>query len=70
MIYGILIGILCTLFVEFILYMSYNIGRKKYSKVEKLSEADELRIKRMQQGFHNVIKDYDIDVAMGRREQI
>lgn len=69
----IIIGILLTLNIEIIVIFGYNLYKKRKPNVrvsdKQESSEEEHRIKMMQQGFHNVIKDYDIDVAMGRREQ-
>lgn len=66
------LGIILTIFVEFVLYMVYNLGKRTNKNKNSKNDIDVYKLqqeKLFQQGFYNVVKDYDIDVAMGRREQ-
>lgn len=65
-------GIIFTLIVVAIPYISYNLGKKSQRKSKSNEEIDynkEQEKKEKEQGFYNVFVDYDIDVAAGRRKQ-
>ena len=50
-------------------FVVYNIGRKKNNtKLEDISSSDREKMKRLQEGFNNVM-NYDINVAMGREDK-
>ena len=50
-------------------FLVYNIGKKKnYTKIEDISSYDREKMKRLQEGFNNVM-NYDINVAMGREDK-
>ena len=66
MLLGIVIG---SLFASSY-FVVYNLGkkRKKITEMEEISEIDKAKMKRMQEGFNNVM-NYDINVAMGKEER-
>ena len=50
-------------------FVVYNIGKKKNNtKLEDISNSDREKMKRLQEGFNNVM-NYDINVAMGREDK-
>ena len=50
-------------------FVVYNIGKKKNNtKLEDISSYDREKMKRLQEGFNNVM-NYDINVAMGREDK-
>ena len=50
-------------------FVVYNIGKKKKNtKLEDISSFDREKMKRLQEGFNNVM-NYDINVAMGREDK-
>ena len=50
-------------------FLVYNIGKKKNNKkLEDISSSDREKMKRLQEGFNNVM-NYDINVAMGREDK-
>lgn len=50
-------------------FVVYNIGKKKNNtKLEDISSFDREKMKRLQEGFNNVM-NYDINVAMGREDK-
>ena len=51
-------------------FLVYNIGKKSYKNtvVEDISEIDKEKIKRLNEGFNNVMA-YDINVAMGKEDR-
>ena len=50
-------------------FLVYNIGKKKNNtKLEDISSYDKEKMKRLQEGFNNVM-NYDINVAMGREDK-
>ena len=47
----------------------YNRGKKnKNAEIEEISNLDKEKMKRLQEGFNNVM-NYDINVAMGREDK-
>ena len=50
-------------------FVVYNIGKKKNNtKLEDISNLDKEKMKRLQEGFNNVM-NYDINVAMGKGDR-
>ena len=50
-------------------FVVYNIGKKKNNtQLEDISSSDREKMKRLQEGFNNVM-NYDINVAMGREDK-
>ena len=50
-------------------FVVYNIGKKKNNtKLEDISSFDREKMKRLQEGFNNVM-NYDINVAMGKEDR-
>ena len=50
-------------------FVVYNIGKKKNNtKLEDISSSDREKMKRLQEGFNNVM-NYDINVAMGKEDR-
>ena len=50
-------------------FVVYNIGKKKNNtKLEDISSSDREKMKKLQEGFNNVM-NYDINVAMGREDK-
>lgn len=73
-----LVTIICTCFMGIMFFIGFTFGRN-YPKdnkeaVESIEEARKKKLqkeeaRRRNQGLNNIM-DYDIDVAMGRREQV
>ena len=70
--------IICACFMGIMFYIGFTFGRNypKDNKVaidtlekDRKKKLQEEEARRRNQGLNNII-DYDIDVAMGRREQI
>ena len=50
-------------------FVVYNIGKKKNNtKLEDISSSDREKMKKLQEGFNNVM-NYDINVAMGKEDR-
>lgn len=66
MLLGIVIG---SLFASSY-FVVYNLGskRKKVTEMEEISDIDKAKMKKLQEGFNNVM-NYDINVAMGKEER-
>lgn len=75
MVIGFIFGLLSSILFASLFYLGFIFGRD-YKPREKKETAEEKEIKKVkekelmlrQQGLNNIL-DYDIDVAMGRREQ-
>ena len=66
-----IIGSLVTVVFLLCLYGAYTLGRKqrKTDITTKLSEQEQLEIKKKLKGFENIM-NYDYDVAIGKRVNI
>ena len=64
------LGFVIGLFFASSYILVYNIGKKSYNNtvVEDISEIDKEKIKRLNEGFNNVMA-YDINVAMGKEDR-
>jgi len=72
MVIGFIVGLLTSVTLSGVFYLGFDIGRK-YQPGQPIKETKETKekvkaAKSRQQGLNNIM-DYDIDVALGRREQ-
>lgn len=69
MILGVFLGVFSTVFLASSHIMAYNLGKRsrKTTSEEEISEYDLKRIKKMNEGFANIM-NYSVDVALGKGE--